>query len=231
MARITPTIGNKVYYYENEPSKVSMSPGQPFDATVIYVWPSTLPGEELVNLFVIDHVGGVAVHTSVPLVQENDVIPQVGGYAKWMLYQVAQATQSTEPQNESSTTSTSTSEITPAAPAVAATPESSDASASPTPASTIPEPTGYNLDFGGALVALRAGKTVARAGWNGKETFVYLVPAASYPAQTGAAKSHFGQGALVPYNAYFAIKNVDDTVSTWVPSVNDCLAEDWVVMG
>lgn len=35
---------------------------------------------------------------------------------------------------------------------------------------------------------------------------------------------------LVHYNPYFAIKNVNDTVSTWVPSINDCLAEDWYVV-
>ena len=52
--------------------------------------------------------------------------------------------------------------------------------------------------------------------------FVYFVPPASYPVQTGAAKAHFGEGAMVPYNAYMAIKNVDGAaVSTWVPSVND----------
>jgi hypothetical protein len=56
------------------------------------------------------------------------------------------------------------------------------------------------------------------------------VPAASYPAQTAAAKSHFGEGALVPYNSYFAIKNAGETVSTWVPSVNDALAEDWQIV-
>lgn len=87
----------------------------------------------------------------------------------------------------------------------------------------------YTSDFGGALAALRDGKRVARAGWNGKGMFVYLVPPASYAVQTGAAKAHFGEGSMVPYNAYFAIKNVNDTVSTWVPSVNDCLAEDWSV--
>ena len=32
------------------------------------------------------------------------------------------------------------------------------------------------------------------------------------------------------YNAYMAIKNVNETVSTWVPSVNDCIAEDWEVL-
>lgn len=85
------------------------------------------------------------------------------------------------------------------------------------------------LTFGLAVEALKKGHKITRAGWNGKGMFVYLVPAASYPAQTDAAKSHFGDGALVPYNAYMAIKNVNDTVSTWVPSVNDCLAEDWSI--
>lgn len=86
------------------------------------------------------------------------------------------------------------------------------------------------MDFGLAIAAMRQGLRVARSGWNGRGMFVYLVPAASYPAQTGAAKAHFGEGAMVPYNPYMAIKNVNDTVSTWVPSVNDCLAEDWSIV-
>lgn len=92
------------------------------------------------------------------------------------------------------------------------------------------KPVPVGLTFGQALTALQAGQRVARTGWNGKGMFVYLVPPASYSAQTGAAKAHFGEGAMVPYNAYLAIKNVDDTVSTWVPSVNDCLAVDWSVV-
>ena len=87
------------------------------------------------------------------------------------------------------------------------------------------------LNFGDAIQLLKAGARLARTGWNGRGMFIYLVPAASYPVQTGAAKAHFGAGAMVPYNAYLAIKNVDETVSTWVPSVNDCLAEDWVIVG
>ncbi|CAB3972328.1 MULTISPECIES: DUF2829 domain-containing protein [Burkholderia] len=86
------------------------------------------------------------------------------------------------------------------------------------------------MSFGLAVEAVKAGKRVARTGWNGKGMFVYFVPAASYPVQTGAAKAHFGEGSMVPYNAYLAIKNVNDTVSTWVPSVNDCLADDWHVV-
>jgi hypothetical protein len=89
---------------------------------------------------------------------------------------------------------------------------------------------GGPLNFGQAIEALKAGKAVARAGWNGKGMFVYMVPANSYPPSTETAKSHFF-GKLVPYNAYLAIKNVNETVSTWVPSVNDVLAEDWEVQG
>jgi hypothetical protein len=86
------------------------------------------------------------------------------------------------------------------------------------------------LDFGAALHALKRGERVARLGWNGKGMFVYMVPAASYPAQTGAAKAHFGEGSMVPYNAYFALKGVDGAISTWVPSINDSLAEDWILL-
>ena len=87
------------------------------------------------------------------------------------------------------------------------------------------------MNFGDALKELKAGKRVQRAGWNGKGMFAYLVPAAKYPVQIGAAKAHFGEGAMVPYNPYLAIKNVDESVSTWVPSINDCLADDWQVIG
>ncbi|WP_200844025.1 DUF2829 domain-containing protein [Pantoea sp. 18069] len=90
---------------------------------------------------------------------------------------------------------------------------------------------GSAMTFGQAIEAAKVGQRIARTGWNGKGMFVYLVPAASYPVQTGAAKAHFGEGAMVPYNPYLAIKNVDETVSTWVPSVNDCLAGDWGVVG
>lgn len=95
--------------------------------------------------------------------------------------------------------------------------------------SYIEHPTS-GFSFGYAVTLMKAGRKVARAGWNGRGMFVYYVPPASYPVQTGAAKSHFGDGSLVPYNAYMAIKNVDETVSTWVPSANDCLAVDWMVV-
>jgi len=83
------------------------------------------------------------------------------------------------------------------------------------------------MNFGQVIEGLKAGLCFMRKGWNGKGMFVYYVPENSYPVQTEIAKAYFGKNALVPYNPYIAIKNVNDTVSTWVPSINDIFAEDW----
>ncbi len=86
------------------------------------------------------------------------------------------------------------------------------------------------MDFGNALFFLKMGRRVTRAGWNGAGMFAYLVPAASYPAQTGAAKAYYGEGAQVPYRAYLALKTAQGDVATWSPSCTDVLAEDWAIL-
>lgn len=86
------------------------------------------------------------------------------------------------------------------------------------------------LPFGLAVEAMKQGKRVARAGWNGQGMFAYLVPAASYPAQTGVAKAFFGDGALVPYRQYMALKTAQGDVATWSPSGSDALADDWYIL-
>ena len=83
------------------------------------------------------------------------------------------------------------------------------------------------MNFEVALALLKGGDKLARFSWNQAGQFVYMVPANSYPAQTEAAKSHFGD--MVPYEAYFALKTVRDTVVTWVPSIGDLLANDWFI--
>lgn len=83
------------------------------------------------------------------------------------------------------------------------------------------------MNFSEALTLLKQGKKLARENWNAGGQFVYMVPAASYKAQTEAARNHFGD--LVPYEAYFALKTVRNTVATWVPSMGDLLADDWFV--
>lgn len=84
-------------------------------------------------------------------------------------------------------------------------------------------------DLGTALAWLKAGHRVTRKAWP-VGVFVYHVPSASYPVQTGAAKAHFGEGSMVPYLAYLAIKRADDTVCVFVPGMDSLLAEDWRVV-
>lgn len=85
-----------------------------------------------------------------------------------------------------------------------------------------------SMDFGYALDQLRAGKAVYRSGWNAGGQYVYLVPAAEYPAQTDVAKAEFGD--KVPYGQYLAIKTVQHNVVPWLASQTDLLAEDWHVV-
>ena len=86
------------------------------------------------------------------------------------------------------------------------------------------------MNFSEALSEVKAGKKIARKGWNGKGMFVYYVPAGNFESYTEIGASIADENSLVHYNPYLAIKNVDNTVSTWVPSINDCLAEDWYIV-
>ena len=90
-----------------------------------------------------------------------------------------------------------------------------------------PMPT-KNLTFGWAVDVAKANYKIAREGWNGKGMFVYYVPANEYKTTTDVAKKEFGE--TVKYNAYLAMKTVNGSVSTWVPSINDCLADDWIIV-
>lgn len=89
---------------------------------------------------------------------------------------------------------------------------------------------GDGMTFGRAVDAMVRGYRVARAGWNGQGMFAYYVPAAAYPVQTGAAVAHFGEGSLVPYRAYLALKTAQGDVATWSPSASDVLADDWRII-
>ena len=81
----------------------------------------------------------------------------------------------------------------------------------------------HTFAFGEAIRRLKAGQKVARKGWNGRGMFVRLID------ETIATQS-LGNALGRKMNPYFIIKNVNDFISTWVPSIDDCLAEDWEVV-
>lgn len=90
-----------------------------------------------------------------------------------------------------------------------------------------------NLTFGLAIEALKKGYKLAREGWNGKGMFV--VYQKGYPQgipcnkQTAEAWG-INEGDLFRCEPYFQIKMVNGSHAMWVPSINDCLAEDWMVV-
>ena len=79
------------------------------------------------------------------------------------------------------------------------------------------------MNFGHVIESLRLneGKAFKRLGWNGKGMFVFYVPPTESIPKVESMKKHFGENTLVLHKGYLAIKNVDETVSTWVPSIND----------
>ena len=85
------------------------------------------------------------------------------------------------------------------------------------------------VDFGTALHLMELGERVQREGWNGKGMFVYIVPAASYPAQRNAKGVLVGEypDDMVPYSAYIALKTASGEVVPWTISQSDALATDW----
>ncbi len=69
-------------------------------------------------------------------------------------------------------------------------------------------------DFGWALAELKAGRRVAREGWNGKGQYIELqVPDEHSKMTVPYTYIHTVQGDLVP----------------WVPSQTDQFAEDWQI--
>ena len=88
--------------------------------------------------------------------------------------------------------------------------------------------------FGEALRLLKQGKRMTRRGWNGKGLSV--VYQKGYPQgipcnkQTAEAWG-MNEGDLFKCEPYLQISTVDGSHAMWVPSIRDCLAEDWEVVG
>lgn len=95
-------------------------------------------------------------------------------------------------------------------------------------------PNGF-LTFGDAIVMLKAGQRVARAGWNGKGMWLALTEGQFVPADSFwnahnrkfAARRPEGGAEVQPY---ITMKTADDKIVPWLASQSDVLAEDWSVL-
>ena len=107
------------------------------------------------------------------------------------------------------------------------------------------------IDFGHAIAAAKQGKSIARAGWNGKNMFVFMRPADKINIRTvvEVVKSlpqsvkdfidsrdnrrnpgEFGL-ADISFSAYLCMYAADGSiVNGWLASQTDMLATDWTVL-
>lgn len=84
------------------------------------------------------------------------------------------------------------------------------------------------MDFGDALRALKAGKRVAREGWNGKGMFLFLVNGSTFTVNREPLLSIMGEGTQVQYHAHVDMKTAQGYVVPWLCSQADMLAADWI---
>jgi len=86
------------------------------------------------------------------------------------------------------------------------------------------------MTFGDAVEALKTGQKVARAGWNGKGMFLFLVPGSTFKVNRAPLLGIYPEGTEINYCPHVDLKGVDGSVSTWNPTCNDVLAEDWEIV-
>lgn len=86
------------------------------------------------------------------------------------------------------------------------------------------------LSFGAALQLLKEGKKMARAGWNGKDMFIYLVPGSTFEVNRPPLLGIYNEGHRIDYHAHIDMKTATGECVPWVCSQTDMLAEDWWVV-
>lgn len=86
------------------------------------------------------------------------------------------------------------------------------------------------MTFGDAVHMLKLGKKVARAGWNGKGMFLFLVPGSTFKVNRAPLLGIYPEGTEINYCPHIDMKTADGKVVPWLASQTDVLAEDWVVI-
>lgn len=95
------------------------------------------------------------------------------------------------------------------------------------------------LNFCGAIDALKSGKRLTREGWNGKDMFVFkqipaeialdIIPKMQSVPEDVKLKM-LADGTTLKYTNQLAIVNKNGNVNSWLPSVEDIFAEDWIIL-
>lgn len=84
------------------------------------------------------------------------------------------------------------------------------------------------FDFGEAVRRLKAGKLVAREGWNGKGMFLLLVPGSTFAVSRAPLLGIFPEGTEINYLPHIDMRTATGEIVPWLASQSDVLCEDWV---
>ena len=86
------------------------------------------------------------------------------------------------------------------------------------------------MDFGQALAAIKTGKKVTRAGWNGNDMFLFLVPGSTFTVNRAPLLGIYPEGTQIQYHAHIDMKTAQGYVVPWLASQADLLSEDWILV-
>lgn len=87
-----------------------------------------------------------------------------------------------------------------------------------------------NYSFGHAMWLMERGARVSRAGWNGKNMFLFLVQGSTFKVNREPLLSILGEGTMVNYHGHVDMKTADGIIVPWLCSQTDMQAHDWGIV-
>ena len=86
------------------------------------------------------------------------------------------------------------------------------------------------MSFGHALAAMKAGKKVARAGWNGKGMFLFRVNGSRFTVNRAPLLGIYPEGTVIDYCPHYDMRTADGKIVPWLASQTDIDADDWTLV-
>ncbi len=86
------------------------------------------------------------------------------------------------------------------------------------------------MTFSKALEHVKSGSKVARAGWNGKGMFIFLVPGSTFKVNRPPLLGIYPEGTEINYHSHIDMRTADGMIVPWLASQTDMLANDWEIL-
>lgn len=83
--------------------------------------------------------------------------------------------------------------------------------------------------IGWAVKEMWNGSKVRRAGWNGKDMFLFLVPGSQFQVSRPPLLGIYPEGTTIDYQPHVDMRTAQGTIVPWLRSQSDLLATDWEI--